>query len=120
MIDLYELSKEYLDLLDNKQNDQDAPDEGWMDEGDYERLAELEELNRELNGSLEYPETCRAQVVEDRPEAIADFAREWHESMGTEVPEGFRAHIDWESIGNEILADWTGFKFEGSEYYVYF
>lgn len=53
-------------------------------------------------------------------EDAEDFARRWHEDMGTEIPEHLQYYIDYAKMGRDMLmSDFWSFEAEGGGIHVF-
>lgn len=112
MIDLYELSKEYLDLYDRDESDD--PDDA-LDNDEKEYFEQLKQLNSELNDALWVPnnlpfviaESEFVQYVEESAYDLGYLARDSEIAM----------YVDWKQMAEDWQSDYSTFEWEGETYY---
>lgn len=119
MSSLYELSKEYLDLLSSEESDEEERDnEGEyfiLDDDDLIRLAKLKELNSDLNDALSYPNGDGEFIHDGEWKA---YVREQCHMLGYVEPGTWADdHIDWDAVAEEWESDYETVEFDGDTYY---
>ena len=102
------------ELADELDELREARDDGDEDYDDV-RLAELEDLEEQLDGDLHRAAASGPFIAEGR--SFEDYAQEYAEdAFGIDVGSWPFFHIDWERAARDLQMDFTAVEFEGTTY----